>query len=132
MLYDRGATNNRCATRHKESITMPQVVDVLDDVLADDIVDTADVARVLGSTVRSVARWQAAEVAPRRQSEERLLELKAVVDLARKHLRPESARLWLRSPNPELSYDKPVDLIADGEYRQVIGALLAMAEGVTA
>jgi uncharacterized protein (DUF2384 family) len=111
---------------------MPQVVDVLDDVLSDDIVDTADVARVLGSTVRSVARWQAAEVAPRRQSEERLLELKAVVDLARKLLRPESARLWLRSPNPELSYDKPVDLIADGEYRQVIGALLAMAEGVTA
>ena len=111
---------------------MPQVVDVLDEVLADDIVDTADVARVLGSTVRSVARWQAAEVAPRRESEERLLELKAVVDLARKYLRPESARLWLRSPNPELSYNKPVDLIADGEYRQVVGALLAMAEGVTA
>ena len=111
---------------------MPQVVDVLDEVLADDIVDTTDVARVLGSTVRSVARWQAAEVAPRRKSEERLLELKAVLDLARKHLRPESARLWLRSPNPELSYNKPVDLIADGEYRQVIGALLAMAEGVTA
>ena len=110
---------------------MRQVVDVLDDVLADDIVDTADVARVLGSTVRSVARWQAAEVAPRRESEERLLELKAVLDLVRKHLRPESARLWLRSPNSELSYNKPVDLIAEGEYRQVVGALLAMAEGVT-
>lgn len=116
----------------KERTPMPQVVDVLDEVLADGIVDAADVARVLGSTVRSVARWQAAEVTPRRESEERLLELKAVIDLARKHLRPESARLWLRSPNPELSYGKPIDLIADGEYRQVIGALLAMAEGVTA
>ena len=84
-----------------------------------------------GPTVRSVARWQAAEAAPRRGSEERLLELKAVVDLARKHLRPDSARLWLRSPNPKLNYNKPIDLIANGEYRQVIGALLAMAEGVT-
>lgn len=110
---------------------MPQVVDVLDEVLADEIVDANDVARVLGSTVRSVARWQAAEVSPRRESEERLLELKAVVDLARRCLRPESARLWLRSPNPDLSYEKPLDLIARGEYRRVIGALLAMAEGVT-
>jgi len=111
---------------------MPQIVDVLDEILADEIVDTADVARVLGSTVRSVARWHAAEVAPRRESEERLLELKTVLDLARKHLPPDSARLWLRSPNPELSYNKPIDLIGDGEYRQVVGALLAMAEGVTA
>lgn len=110
---------------------MPQVVDVLDEVLADEIVDANDVARVLGSTARSVARWQAAEVSPRRESEERLLELKAVVDLARRCLRPESARLWLRSPNPDLSYEKPLDLIARGEYRRVIGALLAMAEGVT-
>jgi len=55
-----------------------------------------------------------------------------VLDLARKHLPPDSARLWLRSPNPELSYNKPIDLIGDGEYHQVVGALLAMAEGVTA
>lgn len=111
---------------------MPQVADVLHEVLADEIVDTNDVARVLGSTPRSVARWQAAEVSPRRESEERLLELKAVVDLARKYLRAESARLWLRGPNPQLGYEKPIDLIGRGEYRRVIAALLAMAEGVTA
>jgi len=111
---------------------MPQVVEVLDEVLAGEIVDANDVARVLGSTPRSVARWQAAEVTPRRESEERLLELKAVLDLARRVVRPEVARLWLRSPNPELSYEKPLDLIARGDYRQVIGALLATAEGVTA
>jgi uncharacterized protein (DUF2384 family) len=111
---------------------MPHVVDVLDDVLSGEVVDTNDVARVLGSTPRSVARWQSAAAAPRRESEERLLELKSVVDLARRHLRPESARLWIRSPNPELAYEKPIDLLAHGEYRRVIGALLAMAEGVTA
>lgn len=102
---------------------MPQVVDVLGEVLADGIVDTNDVARVLGTTARSVARWEAAEVRPRRKSEERLLELKAVIDLARRVLRPESARLWLRSPHPGLSYDKPLDLLTRGEYRRVIGAL---------
>lgn len=110
---------------------MPQVVDVLTEVLSDDVVDTGDVARVLGSTQRSVARWQAAEASPRRDSEERLLELKAVVDLARQYLRPDLARLWLRSPDPSLGYEKPLDLVKQGEYRRVIGALLALAEGVT-
>ena len=111
---------------------MPAVVGVLDEVLADDVIDAADVARVLGATSRSVARWQAAEVSPRRESEERLLELKAVLDLARDVMRPESARLWFRSPSRELGYDKPLDLIARGDYRKVIAALLALAEGVTA
>lgn len=111
---------------------MPQIVEVLSDLLSDEIVDANDVARVVRQTRRSVVRWQSAELTPRRKSEERLLELKSVVDLARRLLRPESARLWLRSPNPELDDDKPLDLIAQGEYRRVIGALLEMAEGVTA
>lgn len=111
---------------------MSEVVVVLDRLLEGDIVDTEDVARVVGSTSRSVSRWHAAGSAPRRLSEERLLELKAVVDLLRSVLRGEPARLWLRSPNPELGWEKPLDLVAGGEYRRVIGAILAMAEGVTA
>ena len=34
--------------------------------------------------------------------------------------------------DPSDTEAKPVDLIAAGEYRQVVGALLALAEGVTA
>lgn len=105
---------------------------LLDDLLEGEIVDAADVARVAGASPRSVTRWQNAGSAPRRESEERLLELKAVVDLLRTVLREPSARLWIRSPNPELGYEKPLDLIERGEYRRVIGAILALAEGVTA
>jgi len=47
-------------------------------------------------------------------------------------LREPSARLWIRSPNAELGYEKPLNLIERGEYRRVIGAILALAEGVTA
>jgi hypothetical protein len=67
---------------------MAKVVDPLDQVLAGGTVTAADVARVLGTTSRSVARWHAAEVSPRRESEERLIELKAVVDLTRRCLPP--------------------------------------------
>ena len=96
------------------------------------VIDAADVAQITGATPRSVSRWTAAKAAPRRDAEDRLLELKSVVDLLRSVLRDEPARLWLRSPNPDLDWRKPLELIADGEYRRVIGSVLAMAEGVTA
>lgn len=105
---------------------------LLDQLYEGDIVDTADVARVSGAHPRSVSRWQSSDAAPRRESEERLLELKAVVDLLRRVVREDAARLWLRAPNPELSYEKPLDLITAGRYQRVIDLLLAMAEGVTA
>ena len=60
-----------------------------------------------------------------------MLELRAVVDLARRVMRDEAARLWMRSPNPDLAYEKPLDLVANGDYQRVIDALLALAEGVT-
>lgn len=105
---------------------------LLDHLYEGDIVDTADVARVSGTNPRSVSRWRSAGVSPRRQSEDRLLELRAVVDLARKVMRDDSARLWMRSPNPDLGYGKPLDLVASGQYQRVIDLLLALAEGVTA
>jgi putative toxin-antitoxin system antitoxin component (TIGR02293 family) len=105
---------------------------LLDQLYEGDIVDIADVARVSGSHPRSVARWRSPEGAARRDSEERLLELKAVVDLLRRVVREDAARLWLRAPNPELGYEKPLELIGAGRYERVIDLLLAMAEGVTA
>jgi len=111
---------------------MPQVASLLDDLLQGGIVDPPDVARVVGTSVRSVTRWQRSGSTPRRENEERLLELKVVVDLLRTVLREPSARLWIRSPNAELGYEKPLNLIERGEYRRVIGAILALPEGVTA
>ncbi len=111
---------------------MTELVGLLDRLLETEVLDGADVARVLGTTPRSVNRWQAHRSAPRRESEERLLELKTVVDLLQRTLRDDPARLWLRSPNPDLEYEKPLDAIAKGEYQRVIGAILALAEGVTA
>jgi uncharacterized protein (DUF2384 family) len=105
---------------------------LLGDLYETDVIDTIDVARVSGAHVRSVHRWQSSAVEPRREAEERLLELKAVVDLLRTVIRDDAARMWLRAPNPDLRYEKPLDLIAAGEYQRVVDLLLAMAEGVTA
>jgi putative toxin-antitoxin system antitoxin component (TIGR02293 family) len=104
----------------------------LDELIDTYVVDAGDLALITDTTKRSVSRWTAAKALPRRDAEDRLLELKAVVDQLRSVLRDDSARLWLRSPNPDLDWRKPLELIAEGEYRRVIAAVLAMAEGVTA
>lgn len=103
----------------------------IQDILRTDLVDAVDIAEVLDATSRSVMRWQQGEVTPRRDTVDRLLELKAVLDLAQKVMRPESVRLWLRSPIPALGYERPLDLVRNGEFRRVIASLTALAEGVT-
>lgn len=118
-------------TRVRKGASVAGMAALVDQLIVDDIVDSPDVARVTGATSRSVTRWLEG-ASPRRPAEERLLELKAVVDVLRRVLRDEPARLWIRSPNPDLDYEKPLDLIERGEYRRVIGAILALAEGVTA
>ena len=105
---------------------------VLDELINRHVTDAGDVAQITGTTARSVSRWTAAKAVPRRNAQDRLLELKAVVDVLRSVLRDEPARLWLRSPNPDLDWRKPLELITEGEYRRVIAAVLAIAEGVTA
>ncbi|HZJ28244.1 MAG TPA: antitoxin Xre/MbcA/ParS toxin-binding domain-containing protein [Acidimicrobiia bacterium] len=110
---------------------MTTLVSLLDHLSEGAVVDTADLARVSDTNPRSVARWKAQESMPRREAEERLLELRAVVDLARRVMSDEAARFWMRSPNPDLGYEKPLDLVAEGQYQRVVDLLLALAEGVT-
>lgn len=71
---------------------------------------------------RTVARWQAGAVAPRPGPLDRLLELAAVVDHVADAVGERGLRLWLRAPHPGLGYDKPLERIATGGYRDVIAA----------
>ena len=46
-------------------------------------------------------------------------------------MQDDAARFWLRSPNPDLGYEKPLDRVAAGDCQRVIDLLIALAEGVT-
>lgn len=98
-------------------------------VLTGRLVDAADVARVLGSSLRSVQRWNSGKVMPRKDTEERALELASVLDLAAQVMPEEGARLWLRKPNADLAWRKPLDVVKEGGYREVIDSLLVLPEG---
>lgn len=92
--------------------------------------DQEEVARVVGTNPRTVSRWLKEETAPRKEARERLLEFLSVTERLSATLRPEPAHDWLFSPNPALGHDKPVDLLKEGRYREVLGAVDALAEGV--
>ena len=62
---------------------------------------------------------------------EPLLDSNAAVDQARTVMRDDAANIWLRSPNPNLGYERPLDLIAAGDSQRMIDLLFALAEGVT-
>lgn len=59
-----------------------------------------------------------------------MLELIAVLEHLSGVLTPSAAHDWLFSPNPRLDHEKPVDLLRLGDYRRVLGAIDALAEGV--
>jgi transcriptional regulator with XRE-family HTH domain len=92
--------------------------------------DQGQAARVLGTNPRTVARWLKEEATPRHATRERLLELLAVIDRLSRVLRPQPAHDWLFSPNPALAHYKPVDLLHEGRYREVLSAIDALGEGV--
>ena len=92
--------------------------------------DQTELARVLGTNPRTVARWLSRQTAPRPDARERLLELIVVLEKLSGVLRPEPAHDWLFTPNHSLDHHKPVDLLRMGEFRRVLGAIDAMSEGV--
>jgi putative toxin-antitoxin system antitoxin component (TIGR02293 family) len=109
---------------------MPELEPPVQRVLAAGLVDTVDVARMLETTQRSVQRWHAQAAAPRKDAQDRLLELASVLDLAKRIMPAEGARLWLRTPIEALGWYKPLDAVKRGQYHDVIDALLALSEGV--
>jgi putative toxin-antitoxin system antitoxin component (TIGR02293 family) len=92
--------------------------------------DQSDLARIFDTSTRTVTRWLRAEATPRRDAHERMLETIVVLDRLIKVLGAGASYNWLLTPVPMLRYEKPIDLLSRGGYRDVIGALDAIEAGV--
>jgi putative toxin-antitoxin system antitoxin component (TIGR02293 family) len=106
------------------------LVSRLDEALEETDLAQNEAARVLGTNPRTLGRWLRNEASPRSESRERVLELLAVLERIKGVLRPEAAHDWLFMPNAALSHNKPSDMLHDGQYREVLGAIDALGEGV--
>lgn len=116
--------------RYNVRVMSTFTVERLERAAASIDLDQRALARVLDANPRTVSRWLKKEAAPRPDARERLLELIAVLERLSATLRPSAAHDWLFTPNASLDHHKPVDLLREGEFRRVLGAIDALAEGV--
>ena len=89
-----------------------------------------DIAGVVGASLRTVVRWATGQAEPRGPARERLLGLAAVIQYAGTVMNSRAIAAWLYTPNPLLDFERPVDLVRKGQYRDVMGSLQSLGEGV--
>lgn len=92
---------------------------------------TDELAAATGRSLRSAARWLAAEETtpmhgPAARSLRRLAHLDYLLDDV---LSSAGARDWLRAPNPGFRGEAPIDLMTAGRSDEVIAALELLADG---
>jgi uncharacterized protein (DUF2384 family) len=93
---------------------------------------SADIARATGADETTVRAWLREARSPSGERAERLFELSSIVERLVKVLRPEYVPIWLRKPNGLLDDDKPIDVIASGDYRKVSRVIAGLESTPTA
>lgn len=87
---------------------MPTWTEVPVDLLRNRVVNSTDLGELTGSTRRNVNRWTTGEAIHCREAEGPA-EPQGRDGSDAATLRDEAARLWLRSPNPDLDWRKPLE-----------------------
>lgn len=77
------------------------------------------IATATGAKPSTVRGWLAGRSEPTGARAERLIELAEMIKRLALVLRPESIPVWLQRPILALDDEKPIELIARGEYRRV-------------
>jgi Protein of unknown function (DUF2384) len=86
-----------------------------------DVADLSDrtIAAATGAKPSTVRGWLAGRSEPTGARAERLIELGEMIRRLARVVRPESIAIWLSRPILALDDEKPIELIARGEYRRV-------------
>ena len=86
-------------------------------------------ADVTGAGMRSVERWRAGVVPRRHAYVQRLDDLGAVLELLGPSMTSRGKGTWLTSRSAYLGFQRPVDVLAAGEFERVLGAARAYVSG---
>jgi len=99
------------------------------DELRDSGLSTGDVARVVGVAERQVRNWASAANTPSGRNRDRLLELHYVARQLRDIYTREGAEIWLHGRKRSLGGRRPIDLLAEGAYDEVLNAVERLHAG---
>jgi uncharacterized protein (DUF2384 family) len=85
-----------------------------------------DIARATDVSPVTARAWLAGTRQPTGERGERLIELSALVERLSQVMQRDYIAIWLRKPLAALDDDKPLDVIAVGEYRRVSGIIAGL------
>jgi transcriptional regulator with XRE-family HTH domain len=89
----------------------------------------ADIARIVGVAERQVRNWTSGGHAPSGRNRDRLLELHYVTSTLRDAYTREGAEIWLHGRKRSLAGRRPVDMLAEGSYEEVLDAVERLHTG---
>lgn len=87
------------------------------------------VSEATGANIRTVERWRAGAQPRRHAYRLRLDDLAAVLEVLGDAMAPRGRQAWLTARSAHLGWQRPVDVLAAGEFDLVRGAALAYAGG---
>jgi transcriptional regulator with XRE-family HTH domain len=128
---------HRSATGHAatEDFPSPGRTEALYARIVDEVRDsglsTADVARLVGVAERQVRNWTSGGNTPSGRNRDRLLELHYVTSLLREVYTREGAEIWLHGRKRSLKGRRPIDMLAAGDYDEVLDAIERLNAGAT-
>jgi hypothetical protein len=86
------------------------------------------IARATGAAASTVRGWLALRSEPTGQRAERVAELSAVVERLARVIEPDYIPVWLTKPAEALDHEKPIELIARGDYTRVARLVSSLEE----
>lgn len=89
-----------------------------------------DIARATGAAPSTARAWVARVRVPSGERARRVAELSSIIERLLQVMDAEYIPVWMNKPVPALDDDKPLDLIARGEYRKVARIVSALEEPV--
>ena len=90
--------------------------------ITEDLGSQARVARALGVSPSRVSRWLRVEE-PDAENRRKVEGLEFVLARLLSFMHPETAVKWLHGLNPDLNDFRPIDYLARGRVREVLGAV---------
>jgi transcriptional regulator with XRE-family HTH domain len=101
---------------------------IVDDVRAGSIT-TAELADVTGVSERQVQNWAAGSSRPQGPTRDKLLELHYIIEKLKEVYTSEGVEIWLHARNRSLVGQRPIDLLRDDRFREVLDAVERLTVG---
>lgn len=94
------------------------------------VITQAEFAMAVGASERTVQNWARGQTRPRGQVANRVLDLVHLVGELREAYTDEGIQIWLKSRNRNLGHRRPLDLLSEGRFDEVLDEVQRVVGGM--